>query len=56
MKKYLKWIPLIGIFFIENEEKMSWSKESLFIIRQLINPYCWYHAVCGTLILIMIFG
>jgi len=57
MKKYLKWLPLIGFFFIENDKKeMSWSQESLFFIKQLVNPYCWYQSICGTLLLIMIIG
>jgi hypothetical protein len=37
--KYLKWLPIIGFFFIKNE-KMSWCEEALFNIKQLINPYC----------------
>lgn len=57
MKKYLKWLPLFGVFFIEeNKEKMSWSEEALFVIKQLANPYCWYQAICVTILFIISFG
>ena len=57
MKKYLRYLPLIGILFVENDTKnMSWTEESLLMIHCLVDPYVWYHGICGTLLLILIFG